>query len=86
MPCWLASGELDCVFLEDYKEKPFGIAHSCTPIGKATILDFPPHREAQMLCLLILRGYQAKFLDGSYRNPMQSGTLSVSQLFDFTPA
>ena len=32
-----------------------------------------------MLCLLILGDYQAKLLDGSYRNPMQFGTLSVSQ-------
>ena len=32
MLCWLASGELDCVFLEDYKE-PIGIAQSCTPLG-----------------------------------------------------
>ena len=68
MPCWLASGELDCVFLEDYREKPIGIAQSCTPLGGPNAL----------LASIVLGDYQAKFLDGSYRNPMQFGTLSVS--------
>ena len=38
-----------------------------------------------MLSLLVFGDYQAKFLDGSYRSPVQFGTLSV-QLFDFTIA
>ena len=55
MPCWLASGELDCVFLEDYGGGAYGSAQSCPPP-----LGSPNALLANIL--LILGNHQAKFL------------------------
>ena len=47
MLCWLLSGELDCVFLEDYEGKPMQPASPAPP------------REAQMLCWLASGEHEA---------------------------
>ena len=51
MLCWLASGELDCVFLEDYYGQPM------QPPSPA------PPREAQMFCWLASGELDCVFLE-----------------------
>ena len=51
MLCWLASGELECVFLEDYGRAPM------EPLSPA------PPREAQLLCWLASGELDCVFLE-----------------------